>query len=162
MQTVVLFSVIQTAVSGFAFWKGGPPERIMASMLLVAFVASVYIGAQGQDDFITIAIPILMVDGMLFAGMVGLALKADRYWPLWIAGIHATTLTTHLIKALNPSLLPTVYALAAALSSFPIMIILVVATFRHQERVRQHGTDFSWSSYWGRWIDQPRPAGQTP
>lgn len=152
-----LFFLIQGGVSAYAVIKGGAPERILGWMLLIAFLASIAIGNRAVA---TVAVATLMIDATLLAAMIALALKANRYWTLWVAGIHATTVATHLIKALNPALLPQVYSIAAAISSFPILCVLTVATFRHSERVRRFGTDPSWSDYFDPSMALPPQAGR--
>lgn len=157
---ILVFCAIQGAVSAYAIFGGGTPERIMGGMLLAATAAGLALEHPAGFDFYQVAIATLMVDSVLLAGMVAVALKANRYWTLWIAGIHATTLATHLVKLLNPQLLPAVYHLTAAISSFPVMCILVTATVRHRARARQHGTDPSWSDYFDPWTSLPLAVGQ--
>jgi hypothetical protein len=45
----------------------------------------------------------------------------------------------HALKGIEASLLPIAYAAALRFWSYPILIILAVAVWRHQQRVRQQG-----------------------
>ena len=40
--------------------------------------------------------------------------------------------------------------------SYPMLLLIVLGTFRHQQRLARFGADRSWSSSWGRSGRQPR------
>ena len=41
---------------------------------------------------------VLIVDLATFAGFTFVALRSDRFWPLWVAGLQLTTLMSHAFK----------------------------------------------------------------
>lgn len=142
MAALLVFCLIQLSVSAYSM-LGGLPERIMGGMLLAATVLTISasnLTATPHEG----RLAVLMVDNTLFVAMVAVALKANRFWPIWVAGIHATTLPMHMLKVFNPALLTWVHAIASAVTAFPILLILVIATTRHRTRVRLFGTDPPW------------------
>ena len=50
--------------------------------------------------------------------------------PLWIAGIQLTTSIGHIIKAIEPSLLPLAYGAALMFWSYPILLIIAAGVLR--------------------------------
>jgi hypothetical protein len=73
----------------------------------------------------------------VLAAFVFVALRSDRFWPLWIAGLQLTMSISHLLKAIQPDLVPIAYAAAERFWSYPILAIIAVATWRsHQRGVR--------------------------
>ncbi len=77
------------------------------------------------------------MDGLALAAFTALALRSERFWPLWVAGLQLTTLVAHLLKAVELDLMPHAYAAAARLWVYPIFLIIVVGTWRsHQRRSR--------------------------
>jgi hypothetical protein len=61
---------------------------------------------------------------------VAIALVSNRFWPLWAAGFQLTVSMSHMMKAIDFDLLPKVYAAAAIFWSYPILLVIVVGTWR--------------------------------
>jgi hypothetical protein len=81
------------------------------------------------------------VDILTFCAFTAVALKSDRFWPLWISGLQLTTSFGHLLKAWESQMVPIAYAIALRSWSYPIQIILAVAVWRSQRRqVPDHRT----------------------
>ena len=53
----------------------------------------------------------------MLVGFTTIALRSDRFWPLWVAGLQLTTIIAHLLKAIQFELIPQVYAAAARFGS---------------------------------------------
>ena len=70
------------------------------------------------------------------AAFTYVALRSDRFWPLWISGLQLTTSVGHVLKAIDSHLVPFAYGAALRVWSYPILIILAVAVWRGQRRMR--------------------------
>lgn len=147
MLIVAAFNLLLLITCGYAIWRGGKPERWTAAALLVAAAATLLIHLPRTAHFRDLETEVLLVDLALLALLVGIALRADRYWPLWTAAIHASAVAVHLAKLANPALVWPVYAFAASVSSIPIQIILMWATIRHRRRLKRFGSDSPWSDF---------------
>ena len=77
-----------------------------------------------------------MVDIATLAAFTYVALRSERFWPLWISGLQLTTSVAHFFKVIDPTLLPMAYSAAARIWSYPILVILAVGTWRSQRRAR--------------------------
>lgn len=88
-----------------------------------------------QYRFDDVELGVLLIDGGLFLGFLGVALRSSRFWPLWVAGFQLTTIVGHGLKAVDTSLFPTAYAAAINLWSYPIILILAVGTWRRYRYV---------------------------
>jgi hypothetical protein len=144
MSRVILFLVIWLGCCGYALWRGGPPERIGASLFLVATLASAAVQSPEGARFITIDPGVLTVDLALLASLLVLAFLADRFWPLWMSAMQAVAVLSHTAIALNPDVIPWGYWRAAALWSYPMLLLLAFATWSHQQRLKSAGADPSW------------------
>lgn len=147
MLIVVAFNILLLITCGYAIWKGGRPEQWAGAGLLVAAAATLLVHLPRTAHFRDIETEVLLVDLALLALLVGLALKANRYWPLWVSAIHASAVAVHLAKLANPALVWPVYAFAASVSSIPVQIILLWATIRHRKRLARFGSDAPWSDF---------------
>jgi hypothetical protein len=136
--------------SVFVLLRGGPPERVAIAIAIAASALTVALGPiAGEDRYRTVQIGVFMVDLATLAAFGALALLADRYWPLWITGIHMIGVATHSAKLLDPAIVPKVYGATQALWSYPILALIVIGTIRHRRRLRRFGADSSWTRYSG-------------
>ena len=94
--------------------------------------------ASGPERYLTVELSDLIIDSLVMAASVAIALKSDRFWPLWVAGLQLTTLVAHMLKAIKIDLLPHAYAAAGRFWVYPIFLIIVVGTWRsHQRRLQE-------------------------
>jgi hypothetical protein len=145
MGRVLFFNALQLLVSGYAIWRGGAPERVAGVALLSAAFATFMMESDFATVYVGIEYSVLVVDLVLLAILMVLALYADRYWTMWIAAMHALGTTGHLIKATGIEHLRVVYAIQTTIWSYPIVIVLLIATARHVRRVKRLGRQVDWS-----------------
>jgi hypothetical protein len=134
-----VFWALLLVTCGYALWRGRKYEQLSALICIAASIGSValhnierigYYGVQGSD---------LVVDTLVLFAFVGIALKSDRFWPLWVAGLQLTISLSHVLKAIDSSLYPMAYAAAERFWSYPTLIIIAVGAWRqHQRRIREN------------------------
>lgn len=130
----------------YAIRRGGAPERVVGWMLLVAAGATIAVRTGFTHRYSSVQAPVVVVDVLLLVGLLSVALRADRRWPILLTALHCITLLGHLGKMLNPDLLRLGYAVMIALPTLPGLAVLAIGTRRHRLRLRRFGTDPSWSS----------------
>jgi hypothetical protein len=145
LDRVWIFYAIQVAASGYALWRGGAPERLTGLALLAAAASTGILQRDSPSLFSGLEIGVMIVDLLLLMAMVAITLHADRFWPAWITALHALGSGAHLAKAISPDVIRLVYALLAAAWSYPIVLVLVIGTLRHSQRIRARGWDLDWS-----------------
>jgi hypothetical protein len=130
MTRLILFNLLLFGSCGYALLRGTRDAQIVAIVTLFASFASYALFSRYTD----VESGVLVVDLQTFAAFTAVALKSDRFWPLWISGLQLTTSFGHLIKAWEDQLVPLAYAIALRSWSYPIQIILAVAVWRSQRR----------------------------
>lgn len=153
MWHVMLFYTLLVASSAYAFWKGGAPERIAAVIILLATLFTLLVAPDKSWVFGSVHAGIFAVDLCMFVALVVLSLYADRFWPLWMSAMQGFGVFGHISVWLAPSIKPVVYAATHAVASYPILLLLILATYRHRRRVSALGADRSWA-------DLPQPSRQ--
>lgn len=118
----------------YALLRGSRDERLVATISLVGTVVTTLVLAPFEHRFATVETPVMAVDLAVFAGFLMVAIRSDRFWPLWVAGLQLTTMLGHLFKALDSDLLPKAYAAALNFWAYPIVLILAVGTWRSHQR----------------------------
>jgi len=128
----------------YALARGGTPERAAVALLVSAVAATVLSPAAGVHRFYQLELNLLVIDSALFLGMAALAMKAQRYWTMWLAAVKLNTVITHLL-ILSPSLMPWSYAVANAAWSYPTPLLIAIGAMRHRQRLKRYGVDPAWS-----------------
>ena len=135
----LIFTALLILSAGYALYRGQRYERLVAIICVAATIVSVALHSPLHERYAGIETVDLVVDCALLAAFVLIALRSDRFWPLWVAGLQLTMSISHLLKAIEPDLLPFAYAAAQRSWSYPILIILAVGTWRGRKRQRAEG-----------------------
>jgi hypothetical protein len=146
MMHLLAFWALLIGACGYALWRGGAPERIVGASLLAAAAASVVTLTELRSRFFELEVGVLVVDVVLLAVLVAVALRADRFWPLVLAGFQLNTVGAHLFKLFHVDMIRITYALMIAIWSYPMLVTLAVGTWRHRLRVEAQGYDLAWSA----------------
>lgn len=129
-------------VCAYAFLRGRLDERLAASTCIAATFATniVYIPL---GSYAGVETGVLIVDSLALLGFIFIALRTDRFWPLWVAGLQLTSLIAHFLRAIDSALIPQVYAAAARFWVYPIFAIILIGTWRTHRRRQQDRADFA-------------------
>src|SRR3569623_2118754 len=147
MLRVAFFFLSLVLVLGYTLWRGGGPERSVAVLLLLAAAATILARPVGPN-FIDVEIGVLLVDIVLFLGLLAVAIQAERFWPLWMTALQGIVVAGHGAKAVNPHVVPWAYGALLAFWAYPMLALLAVATWRHRQRLKRFGTARSWTRSW--------------
>lgn len=130
----VLFSLILIGCCGYGIACGGKPERTVAYMLLIAAGATALVGYGLPQPRGALRWPVMLVDFALAAGLMWVALKADRLWPLLVTALQLITAVAHPALEMSGRTAPRAYMIAIFMSGFLIPPVLACGTFLHQRR----------------------------
>ena len=136
----LVFGPMLVAVCLYAWWRGGPDERTVAATCLGGTAATMLVISPLQQRYAGVEEGLLLVDLAVLAGFITVALRSKRFWPLWVAGLQLTTSIGHVLKGVDQDLLPRAYGAALQFWSYPILIILLIGTYRrHRRQLRAAG-----------------------
>lgn len=122
----LIFLVALIGSCGAALWLGRGNERWTAIALLVSAVASPLVE---QSEFVQPESGILVIDLVLLGYLLVLALRSDRFWPLWAAGFHVVGTMIHVARLVDVSIWPNAYAVAQVFWAYPVLAALAVGTW---------------------------------
>lgn len=141
----IVYTTLMIACWIYALRRGGAPEKVGATIWVGSSLASVAVLSDAAFSFRSVETGIVIVDLVTLGALLALALRAERFWPLWIAALHAVSTAGHAVKYLDPEVIRQVYAHILAVWAYPILLLLVIGTRRHQQRLLSFGRDESWS-----------------
>jgi hypothetical protein len=130
-----LFWPLLILVALYALVRGNGEQKLAAISCVLAAVLTVALVSPLTERYGRVEIGVALVDLGLLAVFVGIALTSQRFWPLWIAGLHLTASLSHLMKATRLDLLPQAYAAAEKFWSYPILLIIGIAVWRFRKRI---------------------------
>lgn len=133
----ILFWSILLLTFAYALWRGRSDERMAATVCVLATIATRFAISPLTVRYTGVELGLLTIDMAVLAAFVAIALRSQRFWPLWIAGLQLTNSLSHLMKVIELDLLPRAYAAAAMFWSYPILLIIVVGTWRSHHRSMQ-------------------------
>ena len=125
---LIFYNLLLFGACGYAWLRGRSDERIVAMVCVAASFASLVMVTRLRLSGIDVGI--LGVDIAVLAIFTLVALRSERFWPLWISGFQLTSSVAHVLKLIEPGLYPFAYAAAETFWSYPILIILAVGTWR--------------------------------
>jgi hypothetical protein len=155
MDINLYYLVPLVACCAYALMFGGPPERIGIAVVAANAVLSFILVSGPSIRFRGIEFGVFTVDVLAFIFFVLLALRANRFWTIWVSALLGLGVVGHLARWAGPDVIPWAYALVLELWSYPILVIIALGTFNRQRRMRRLGEDRSWSSFSGRSASSP-------
>lgn len=133
-----LYLALLIVTCGYAFARGRGDERTSGAVCIAASILTPILLSPLTARYTHIESGVLLIDGAVLAAFTLVALRSDRFWPLWLAGLQLTTTLAHLLKAIEFELVPYAYAAAGRFWGYPILLVLAVGTWRgHQRRMRE-------------------------
>jgi hypothetical protein len=142
---MVLFDMLLIACCGYALFRGGAPERIVGAALAAAWLATL----SRSGRLVTHVDPSepggLLIASLLLIVLVAVALRADRGWPLLIAGLQLAVAGVHFVSLFDSQIDRTSSAALIAMCTYPMSVVLAIGTWRHRRRLATQGYDLAWS-----------------
>ena len=117
----------------------GSDERQVGLIFVVGVIATELVLPAPAFRFASVETHLLLVDIAVFLGFTWVALRSERFWPLWIAGLQLTAIFGHMLKAVDVGLFSRAYAAALVFWAYPMLLILALGTWRGQRRRARQG-----------------------
>jgi cytochrome bd-type quinol oxidase subunit 2 len=109
----------------YAIRFGGETERqgvgIMAGGSVLTAVAVAF-GSKWQS----LQTGVFIVDLGVLAAFLTLALRSDKYWPLWTTAFQVIGVATHLARLADPAIVPRAYSIAQGFWAYPMLAAMVI------------------------------------
>jgi hypothetical protein len=108
-------------------WRwGGRDERLTALAFTIATIAS---GFSNQNHYGHVEFGVLAIDFLLLAGLLLLALKSDRFWPIWATAFQLVGTSVHIASMTETGEFAWAYAVGLIFWSYAVMASLMAGTW---------------------------------
>ena len=144
---ILTFAAILLLSIGFAFARGGGPEKWGA--LVIVTMTAIQVGSASVEPrrFHEVDIASVVVDTYGVIGFGAIALYARRAWPIWAAALQILSLSSHFARQVDAGVSPMVYALMKSSPTFFVLLALLAGTVAHRRRLRAYGSDPGWMDW---------------
>ncbi len=134
----IIYYLVLAVTVLVALQRGATDEKQAAlTALLGSLVTSV---AASRQSWSNLDLGLLGVDLTVLASFWWLCLKTDRFWPYWITGWQLVTVLVHIQRGLFIEILAAPYALLSMYLAYPILLLILVASWCSGRDVRQPET----------------------
>lgn len=110
------------ATCALAVWRGRDQERLAAGVYLAAWALTLVVFRSNSED---LQWPVLIIDTCLLGILIVLALRSQRFWPLFAAAFQLLGVITHVARALDAAVSGWAYQTAGLIWSY--MVISAIA-----------------------------------
>jgi hypothetical protein len=145
---IFAFTAAFIACLGYAIYAGGKPERTAMLAQLVAFLLSLAAISFGSIPVRGLPIGLALVDFALALALSLLAMKANRLWPIVLAGMQVATIFAHFARLMAFPLPAAGYIIFVQFWSWPMLMVTAVGIYKHQSRTRNFGEEPDWKPLW--------------
>lgn len=118
----IFYGLIMWAVTIYAFRKGGWEERAAAIGIVICSYASVLVASR-NGSFEHFEVSVALVDLTLLIALQLIALRSNKFWPLWLTAIQGVTVLGHLVPLIPGAQAATSHN-AVSLWSYPVLLII--------------------------------------
>lgn len=145
---VIAFAATFLICLTYVVLAGGKPERVAIFAQLIAFLLTLFAISFRWVRFAGLPEGLMVIDLGLAIGLVALALKANRLWPIVLAGMQVATIFAHAAKLLSFPLPAAGYAIFVQFWGWPMLIVTAIGTYNHAIRIRRIGLEPDWKPLW--------------
>ena len=110
----------------YVFRVGGRFEVYGAAIIIVGSFMTPIVGYLVGSRWQSTEYGVLLVDIAVLAAFLMLALRSDKYWPLWTTAFQVIGVATHLARFADPAIIPRAYSMAQGFWVYPMLVALVI------------------------------------
>jgi hypothetical protein len=134
---VVIESSIYLAGCSFALWKGGRPERIVATAMILEFVVGVSVRTSSENPhYLSLGLDIAVL-----AAVIYVAFTTQRRWALVGSALQILSILCYITRLLDPSILSWTYLTVGIALGYALLLALIYGTVQHVLQTRKRKSE---------------------
>jgi uncharacterized membrane protein YfcA len=126
---VALFWIVSALLVIAAWVRGGWPERVITTTLLVGVIVTRLARSPLAIRYHHVEWRIMVIDLITFAIFVWVAVRSNRRWPLLAAALLVPSLLAHLGRLINPAFHANGYSIAG-LTTYLLLPVIAAGIWR--------------------------------
>ena len=123
----VIFNMVLLICIIYASAVGGK-TGISGSIIFIAATLMTIAANRANPSWGDTAYGIFAVDVVCMIALAVVAIKSNRFWPIWAFGFQICAIGTHIATIWMPDIVPRAYQALATFWSIPILWVMVAGT----------------------------------
>ncbi len=133
----VIFNLVLLLCAIYASVAGGK-TGISGSIIFISATLLTIVANKMDPGWGDTAYGIFAVDVTCMTALAIVALKSNRFWPIWALGFQIGAVGTHIATILMPEIVPRAYQALATFWSIPILWVMVMGTRQDRRHELMH------------------------
>ena len=126
-------------------WGAGPERFCAAALFLMNVGDRIYHALAGRGTIYgSVDIGHLVIDLLVAAIFITVALRANRVYPIWLSAFQLVSVVSHFAREASGKIAEIAYFLMNYAPYYCILAILAVGIWRHARRTKRYGPYRSW------------------
>lgn len=138
--------IVWLTLAFLAFWKGAGPERAVAGVMIGILVSdrTYHLMFGNFTNLVSIDYGHALIDLVAMIALVGIAMRANRMYTLWIAALQLIAFNAHLARELAQGMSPIAYLILYIGPSYFQLLAQGLGLSAHRRRLARYGPYRSW------------------
>ena len=119
------------ACCGYAIFRGGRWEYIGAAIMILGSLSTLAVARSFGSSWSSVEVGIFVIDTVALFALVQLAIKSDRFWPMWAAAFHLLAVSVHTAMMVAPEITPWAFGTGAVFWAYPMLLALAIGSWEH-------------------------------
>jgi len=138
--------VLTVILLAYAWYRGGEPERASAGTMLAMLIVdrAYHVVFDASVTLSTTDIWHFTLDLGVLAAFGAIALQANRFYPLVLAGLQLVAVNAHLVRSFVEAISPIAYFGLYVVPSYFQLIVIAVGISLHARRYNRFGPYRDW------------------
>lgn len=137
------YYIFLLACCGYAIFRGGRSEYFGAAIMMIGSISTLAVGRMFGTYWTGVEEGIFVVDVTALFALIHLALKSDRFWPIWATAFHLLAVTIHTAMMVAPQITPWAFGTGAVFWAYPMLLALAIGSYEDAPAVPDRQFDSS-------------------
>ena len=111
--------------------------------MIIGSVLTLVVSRLFGTSWTSVEVGIFAIDIVALVALIYLALKSDRFWPMWATAFQLLAVTIHTTMMVVPQITPWAFGTGAVFWSYPMLLALAIGSYEHAPLVPDHEVDSS-------------------
>jgi hypothetical protein len=116
---------------GYAIARGARSEYFGAAIMIFGSLSTLVVAQSFGSSWSRLEVGIFAIDIAVLLAFVHLALKSDRFWPMWVTAFQLLAVTIHTAMMVAPQITPWAFATGAVFWAYPMLLALAIGSSEH-------------------------------
>lgn len=122
---------------GYAILRGSRSEYFGAAIMIIGSLLTLAVAQSFGTSWTKVEVGIFAIDIIVLLAFIYLALKSDRFWPIWAAAFQLLAVIIHSAMIVAAPVTPWAFGTGAVFWAYPMLLALAIGSSEHEPLARR-------------------------